>query len=261
MPEGDTVYLTAKLLDKGLSGQEITRSDFRIPSLATSDIAGATVVETVSRGKHLLTRFDNGLTLHTHLKMEGHWSVHPVGARWRRPAHTARVVLRTATTEAVGFQVVMDLVRTEREDDLVGHLGPDLLGPDWDPGLALANLRAQPDVPIGDALLDQRNLAGVGNVYRSELCFLAKVDPLTPVGAVPDLPLIVEKAKVLLEANKDRFTRITTGDRRRGNQLWVYSRRGPCVRCGTGIKKADLGPAGKERPTYWCPRCQPLLGG
>ena len=260
MPEGDTVHHAARQLDAGLSGQVLTKSDFRIPSLATKDLAGATVTETVSRGKHLLTRFDNGVTLHTHLKMEGHWAVHPVGSRWRRPAHTARVVLRTPTTEAVGFSVVMDLVRTEKEDELVGHLGPDLLGPDWDAELALANLRARPDAPIGDALLEQRNLAGVGNVYKSELCFLGRVDPLTPVAAVPDLPLIVEKAKRLLEANKDRVTRITTADSRRGHQLWVYGRRGPCLRCGTRISKADQGPPGQERPTYWCPRCQPRLG-
>ncbi len=261
MPEGDTVYQTAKRLDSGLSGQVITRSDFRIPSLATRDLSGVTVLETRSRGKHLLTRFDNGVTLRTHLKMEGHWAVHPTGTRWRRPAHTARVVLRTATTEAVGFQVVMDLARSEREEELVGHLGPDLLGSDWDPELALANLRAQPEVPIGDALLDQRNLAGIGNVFKSDLCFVGRVDPRTPVGDVPDLSLIVDKAKVFLEANKDRYTRITTGDRRRGFQLWVYGRRGPCLRCGTPVRKADLGPPGQERPTYWCPSCQPLLGG
>jgi endonuclease-8 len=259
MPEGDTIYLTAQRLDHGLSGQTITRSDFRIPSLATSDISGATVLETVARGKHLLTRFDNGVTLRTHLKMEGHWAVHPLGTRWRRPAHTARVVLRTATTEAVGFQVILDLVRTDREDTLVGHLGPDLLGPDWDADLALRNLRADAETPIGDALLDQRHLAGVGNVFKSELCFLGHVDPRTPVGRVPDLSLIVDQAKVLLEANKDRFTRITTGDRRPGYQLWVYGRRGGCLRCGTGIEKADLGPPGQERPTYWCPHCQPRL--
>jgi endonuclease VIII len=258
VPEGDTVYQAAKRLDAGLSGQVLTKSDFRIPSLATKDLAGATVTETVSRGKHLLTRLDSGVTLHTHLKMEGRWDVHPVGSRWRRPAHTARVVLRTTTTEAVGFQVVMDLVRTQKEDELVGHLGPDLLGADWDADRALANLRARPEVPIGEALLDQRNLAGVGNVFKSELCFLGGVDPLTPVGSVPDLPLIVTKSQLLLEANKDRPTRITTGDRRRGYQLWVYGRRGPCLRCGTRISKADLGPPGQERPTYWCPRCQPL---
>jgi endonuclease-8 len=260
VPEGDSVYRAARQLDAGLSGQVLTRSDFRIPSLATSDVSGATVLETVSRGKHLLTRFDNGITLHTHLKMEGRWFVHPVGSRWRRPAHTARVVLRTPTTEAVGFQVLLDLVRTEREADLVGHLGPDLLGPDWDAGLALANLQSDPDTSIGDALLEQRHLAGVGNVFKCELCFLGNVDPRTPVKVVPDLPLIVEKAKLLLEANKDRGTRITTGDRRPGHQLWVYGRRGGCLRCGTSIKKADLGPPGRERPTYWCPTCQPLLG-
>jgi endonuclease-8 len=260
VPEGDTVYLAAKKLDQGLTGQVVIASDFRIPSLATSDVSGATVVGTISRGKHLLTRFDNGITLRTHLKMEGHWSVHPKGSRWRRPAHTARVILRTSTTEAVGFQVTLDLVRTEKEDDLVGHLGPDLLGPDWDADVALARLRADPAAPIGDALLAQRNLAGIGNVYKCELCFIGRVDPLTPVAAVPDLPRIVDQAKRLLEANKNRHTRITTGDSRRGYQQWVYGRRGPCLRCGTQIKKADQGPPGQQRPTYWCPTCQPLLG-
>jgi endonuclease-8 len=260
VPEGDTVYLAAKKLDQGLTGQVVTASDFRIPSLATSDVSGATVVGTISRGKHLLTRFDTGITLRTHLKMEGHWSVHPKGSRWRRPAHTARVILRTATTEAVGFQVTLDLVRTEKEDDLVGHLGPDLLGPDWDADDALARLRADPAAPIGDALLAQRNLAGIGNVYKCELCFIGRVDPLTPVAAVPDLPRIVDQAKRLLEANKNRHTRITTGDSRRGYQQWVYGRRGPCLRCGTRIQKADQGPPGQQRPTYWCPTCQPLLG-
>ena len=261
MPEGDTIYRAAKKLDRALTGQVVESSDFRIPSLATSDLSGATVTGTISRGKNLLTRFDNGVTLRTHLKMDGSWSVHPLGTRWRKPWHTARVVLRTATTEAVGFQLVLDLVRTEKEDTLVGHLGPDLLGPDWDPEVALDRLRADPEAPVGDALLEQRNLAGVGNVFKSELCFLARVDPLTPVGRVPDLPALVARAKQLLEVNKDRPTRITTGDRRRGYQLWVYGRRGPCLRCGTRISKADQGPPGQERPTYWCPACQPLVGG
>jgi endonuclease-8 len=259
VPEGDTVHHAASLLDQALSGQVLTSSDFRIPSLATSDVSGATVVSTISRGKHLLTRFDNGITLHTHLKMEGEWHMHPVGTRWRRPGHTARVVLRTAATEAVGFQVTLDLVRTTNEDALVGHLGPDLLGHDWDAEVALERLRADPDVPIGEALLEQRNLAGIGNEYKAELCFLGKVDPLTPVGVVPDLPGMVTRAKHLLELNKNRYMRITTGDRRRGYRLWVYGRRGPCLRCGTAITKADQGPPGRERPTYWCPSCQPLL--
>jgi endonuclease-8 len=260
VPEGDTVYLAARKLDRALTGQVLTSSDFRIPSLATSDISGATVSGTVSRGKHLLTRFDNGLTLRTHLKMEGTWQVDRAGMRWRRPAHTARVILRTSSMEAVGFQVILDLVPTDEEEDLVGHLGPDLLGPDWDAEVALARLRADPAVPIGDALLEQRNLAGVGNVFKSELCFLGRVDPLTPVRWVPDLPAMVVKARQLLEVNKNRSTRITTADTRRGYQLWVYGRRGPCLRCSTRIRKADQGPPGQERPTYWCPTCQPRLG-
>ncbi len=260
MPEGDSVYQAAKRLDTGLTGQRLTSSDFRIPSLATSDLSGATVTGTISRGKHLLTRFDSGATLRSHLKLEGAWHVHPVGSRWRRPGHTARVILRTTTTEAVGFQVMLDLVRTTSEEDLVGHLGPDLLGPDWDAEVALERLEARPATPIGEALLEQRNLAGIGNVFKAELCFLGRVDPLTPVAAVPDLAGMVAKAKQLLEVNKDHPTRITTGDRRRGFQLWVYGRRGPCLRCGTWIVKAEQGPPGQQRLTYWCPTCQPLLG-
>jgi endonuclease VIII len=257
MPEGDTVFQAAKRLDRGLTGQVLTSSDFRIPSLATSDLSGATVTGTVSRGKHLLTRFDTGVTLRTHLKMDGTWQVGPKGSRWRRPGHTARVILRTSTTEAVGFQVLLDLVRTTSEADLVGHLGPDLLGPDWDAEVALARLRASPDVPIADALLEQRNLAGIGNVYKAEICFLCRVHPLTPVADVPDLPAMVARAKQLLEVNRDRSTRITTADSRRGYQLWVYGRRGPCLRCATPIAKSEQGPRGQERVTYWCPTCQP----
>ena len=260
MPEGDTVYRAARRLHSALSGHVLTKTDFRIPSLATRDAAGATVVETVSRGKHLLMRFDNALTLRTHLKMEGGWSVHPHGTRWRRPWHTARVVLHTGSMEAVGFQVLVDLVPSSAEPDLVGHLGPDLLGPDWDPDLAETRLRAQPEVPLGEALLEQRNLAGVGNVFKSELCFLARVDPRTPVGAVPDLAAVVATAQQLLEVNKLRPQRITTGDHRPGFRLWVYGRHGGCLRCGTGVRKAYRGPLGQERPTYWCPTCQPLLG-
>jgi endonuclease-8 len=257
VPEGDSIYRAAAKLQRGLSGQVLTRSDFRVPSLATSDLVGATVLETVPRGKHLLTRLDTGLTLHTHLKMEGTWVVQPIGSRWRRPWHTARVVLRTATQEAVGFQVLLDLVATEREDRLVGHLGPDLLGPDWDSEVALGHLLAHPDTPLGEALLEQRHLAGIGNVFKSEICFLGRVHPATPVGRVADLPDVVEIAKTQLEANKDRPFRTTTGDRRSGHRYWVYGRTGPCLRCGTRLRKTELGPAGQQRPTYWCPACQP----
>jgi endonuclease VIII len=256
MPEGDNVWQTARRLD-ALTGHRLIAADLRIPSLATTDLVGRQVLETVSRGKHLLTRVEGGATLHTHLRMEGRWDVHPAGSRWRRPAHEARVVLRTATHEAVGFSVLVDLAATDAENRWVGHLGPDLLGPDWDEDEALRRLTAVPDVPIGVALLDQRNLAGIGNIYRNELCFVAGLDPHRPVGDVPDLLRLVARAHAMLLANRDRPDRITTGDRRPGRRLWVYRRRGPCLRCGTPVEVGELGPEDQERTVWWCPTCQP----
>jgi endonuclease-8 len=256
MPEGDTVWQTARRLAR-LDGKRLTRTDFRVPALATVDLAGATVLATLARGKHLLTRLDDGHTIHSHLRMEGAWVVHPAGTRWRRPAHTARLVLGADDLEAVGFAIVLDLLATTDEEQYVGHLGPDLLGDDWDPDEAVRRLAAGADVPLADALLDQRNLAGIGNVYKCELCFLVGLDPRTPVRDVPDLGRVVALARRLLEANRDRVERVTTGDRRRGRQTWVYGRRGPCLRCGTPIAYTELGPAGQERGTWWCPRCQP----
>lgn len=256
MPEGDTVYRTAQKL-KPLTGQVLTESDFRIPSLALTDLAGRTVLETVSRGKHLLTRLEGGITVHSHLKMEGRWDVQKPADRWRRPEHEARVVLCTEPVVAIGFSVLVDVVPTPAESNLVGHLGPDLLGPDWDPEEALRRLERQAHVPIGMALLDQRNLAGIGNVYRAELCFLSGVDPHSPVSAVKDLPRMVGRAHQMLVAHKDRSSRVTTGDTRPGRRLWVYGRKGPCLRCGTPIRKDEFGPDQQERIAYWCPACQP----
>lgn len=256
MPEGDTVWQTARRLD-ALNGQVLTRSDFRIPSLATVDLAGRTVLETVSRGKHLLTRLEGDVTVHSHLKMEGRWDVQAAGASWRRPEHEARAVLRTEKNQVIGFSVLLDVVATPAEDTLVGHLGPDLLGPDWDAEAAIARLRRLPHVAIGEALLDQRNLAGIGNIYRAETCFLAGVAPRTPVSEVPNLPRVVDLAHRLLEAHRDRSSRVTTGDRRPGRRLWVYRRQGACLRCGTTILYDELGPEGQERSVWWCPTCQP----
>jgi endonuclease-8 len=256
VPEGDDVWRTARRLGV-LTGHELTGTDFRVPSLATVDLSDRRALETVSRGKHLLTRVEGGATIHSHLRMEGSWDVQRLGSRWRRPAHEARVVLRTADHEAVGFAVVLDLVRTTEEDSVVGHLGPDLLGSDWDATEAVRRLEQSPDVPIGIALLDQRNLAGIGNIYRAELCFLSGVDPHAPVSSVRDLRRTVARAHALLVANRDRPERITTGDRRPGRRLWVYRRRGPCLRCGTPIEVGELGPEGQERVVWWCPSCQP----
>jgi endonuclease-8 len=260
MPEGDTVWQAAQRM-RLLSGQELVRSDFRIPSIATVDLTGRRVLETVSRGKHLLTRIEGDATLHSHLRMEGRWDVQTVGSQWRRPAHEARVVLQTPTHEAIGFSVVLDLVATSEEETVVGHLGPDLLGPDWDEDEAVRRLEQSPEVTIGEALLDQRNLAGIGNVYRAELCFLAGVDPHTSVAEVPDLRRMVARAHAVLVANRDRPVRITTGDRRPGRSLWVYRRRGGCLRCGTRIAFDEFGPEGMERTVWWCPHCQPPPAG
>ncbi|MFJ2733552.1 Fpg/Nei family DNA glycosylase [Streptomyces sp. NPDC087317] len=259
MPEGDTVWQTARRLRDALAGEVLTRSDFRVPKYATVDLTGRTVLDTVSRGKHLLTRFEGGLTLHSHLLMEGAWKVYGAGERWKGgPGHQIRAVLGTADRSAVGYRLqVLELLRTSEDERTVAHLGPDLLGPDWDPDLAQANLLASPGRPLGEALLDQRNLAGIGNVYKSELCFLLGVTPWLPVGAVPadraaKLPAL---AKNLLEANRDRVVRRTTG--LRGHDLFVYGRAPrPCLRCGTSVRVADQGDGSQERPTYWCPSCQ-----
>ena len=165
------------------------------------------------------------------------------------------MILRTDGRVAVGFALgITEVVPRDHEDDVVGHLGPDLLGPDWDEGEALRRLGLEPARPVGDALLDQRNLAGIGNMYMAELCFLAGVHPETPISDVPNLPRLVRRAKQVLEANKLRVQQTTTGDLRRGQQLWVYARgRERCRRCGTPIVYAEHG----GRPRYWCPRCQP----
>ena len=262
MPEGDTVWQTAARLDAALAGHELTRSDLRVPRLATVDLTGETVESVQSRGKHLLTRFSNAWTLHSHLRMEGAWQVYAPDQAWRGgPGHQIRAILGTERRTAVGYRLpVLELVRTGEEARLLAHLGPDLLGPDWGAANAVEALRrlaAAPDRTIGEALLDQRNLAGIGNIYKSELCFVGGVTPWTRVSEVPDLARMVDLAHRLLEANRDRPMRVTTGETRPGRTLWVYGRRrGACLRCGTTIRTADQGPAGEERVTYWCPRCQ-----
>ena len=258
MPEGDVVWRTARKLDEALSGRVLTRSDFRVPRFATADLTGRPVIETVSRGKHLLTRVGGDITVHTHLKMDGTWRVSPARGYPQRD-HRIRLLLANAQWQAAGFQLgIVELVRTSREDQTVGHLGPDLLGPDWDAGEAVRRLTASPERPIGEALLDQRNLAGIGTIYRAETLFLRGVHPWRPAGQIPDLAGLTETARRLLDANKARGETITTGNTGRGARLWVYGRSGqPCRRCGTTISRGSLGPEAEERIAFWCPRCQP----
>jgi formamidopyrimidine-DNA glycosylase len=258
VPEGDTVYLTARRLHDGLAGRVLTHTDFRVPRLATTDLSDRQVVETVSRGKHLLTRIDGGLTLHTHLRMDGSWRLFRAGTRWSGgPVHEIRIVLNNADWTAVGYRLpVVELLRTDDETTVVGHLGPDLLGADWDEDEAVRRLSAGPDREVGPALLDQRNLAGIGNLYKAETLFLRGIDPWRPVGEVADLDGLVEVARRLLDANKQGVDQSTTGSRRRGDTTWVYGRR-TCRRCGGPVRRAEQGGPAQERVTFWCPACQP----
>ena len=260
MPEGDTVHLAARRLHTALTGEELIRSDFRVPRIATVDLAGRRIQEVVARGKHLLFRIEGGSTLHTHFKMEGSWHLYRPDQSWKGPSFQVRAVLVTDPWVAVGFRLaIVELVPTDRESEIVGRLGPDVLGPDWDAEEAVARMHAQGSRPIGDVLIDQTVLAGPGNIYRCEICFLRGVHPDTPVEDVDDLPALVALTKRVMEANRSTGSQITTGDSRPGRMHWVYGRKGmPCHRCGSAIEKRSEGPGG-TKVTYWCPSCQPFF--
>lgn len=256
MPEGDTVRRVASRLHEALAGGVLREADLRAPQPAGIDLTGVSVDEVAPRGKHLLQRLGNGMTVHSHLGMDGSWHLYRPGAPWRGgPAHEVRAVLRTDDWTAVGYRLRrLDLLPTAREAGVVGHLGPDLLGPDWDADLALARLHREPLREVADALRDQRHLAGIGNIYACESLFLCGVDPWTPVGEVADLAGIVGTARRLMLANVTRPSQVTTGDDRRPH--WVHGRRRrPCYRCGTLIAARSQG--APARVTYWCPSCQP----
>jgi len=254
MPEGDTVFHTAASLREALVGKTLTRCDIRVPRYATVDLSGQTVDEVISRGKHLFIRVGPA-SIHSHLKMDGAWRVGPKG-KPQRNAYKIRIILETDDIQALGIDLgILEILDREHDEDAVAHLGPDLLGEDWDPKVAAANLAKDPDRPIAPALLDQRNLAGVGNVYANELCFVFGRLPTSPVSSLPDLLRVVTRARDMLWANRLRWNRTTTGNRRGGQDLWVYGRGGePCRRCGTPIRRAES--SEEDRVTYWCPSCQ-----
>ncbi|HVU71468.1 MAG TPA: DNA-formamidopyrimidine glycosylase family protein [Mycobacteriales bacterium] len=261
MPEGDTVWRAARTLRAALQDEVLLVGELRVPQLGGYDLAGRTVLDVVPRGKHLLMRFDDHRTLHTHLRMDGGWRVLDAGRAWPRgdgPRHQVRIVLANARKQALGYRVHdVALAPTSREGQWVGHLGPDVLGPDWDAARAVANLLAQPDRPIGVALLDQRNLAGPGNIYRTEALFLHGTSPFTPVRDVPEPERLVERTRALMLANLENPVQQTTGDSRPGEQHYVFRREGrPCRRCGTRVREVMFGDPGTERVTAWCPHCQ-----
>jgi endonuclease VIII len=249
MPEGDTVFRTAAALRAALVGKALTRCDVRVPRYATVDLAGEVVDEVISRGKHLFIRVGPA-SIHSHLKMDGSWQI----GRTRAAPHTVRIILETADSRAAGVDLgVLEILDRARDGDAVAHLGPDLLGDDWSAQTAADNLTADPDRPLAAALLDQRVMAGVGNVYANEMSFLVGLRPTTAVAEVKDPLRLVTRAQKMLWANRSRVMRTTTGDTHHGRELWVYGRAGkPCRRCGTSIATDKDG----DRVTYWCPSCQ-----
>jgi endonuclease-8 len=274
VPEGDTIFKAARTLHRALAGQLVTRFETGLVHLVRVDqdapVAGRTVERVEAMGKHLLMTFSGHLVLRTHLRMNGSWHIYRPGERWQLPRSAMRIVIETAAWVAVAFRVhVAEFIRTS---DLARHeglatLGPDLLTDSFDADEALRRMRARPEEPVADVLLNQRVLAGIGNVYKSEVLFLARVNPAVPIARINDERLreIIAVARHVLRDNVVERSgpgmvtyqsgRRTTGRMRLEDRLWVYSRGGkPCRRCGSAI--ASQKTSDDARATYWCPSCQ-----
>jgi endonuclease-8 len=264
VPEGDTIFQTAAALRPLLVGRTILAARARTPGPAIERVVGSAVTSIEPIGKHLLIRFDNGLALHTHLRMAGTWHRYAPGERWKIPAWKARVVLEVPEHVVVCFNAPVAELMDERAVELhpaLQALGPDLLADEFPVELAMERLKARPDLEIAEALLDQRAMAGVGNVFKSEVLFIESVHPWTRVSVFDDATLarlVATARRLLLEnvrtGNPHRVT--TTGDPSTRTSLYVYGRANdPCTRCGTRIQSRRQGTL--NRPTYWCPTCQP----
>jgi endonuclease VIII len=281
MPEGDTIFRTARALHRALAGKVVTRFESVFPAITRiaddHPIVGRTIESVAARGKHLLMVFSGHLTLHTHMRMNGSWHLYPAGAPWQRPSRDMRVLVATADAVAVGFNVPIAELLTPRQ--LARHkaleaLGPDLLDTTFDRAEAMRRIRAREREAIGDVLLDQRAIAGIGNVLKSEILFIAGVDPFTPVTRLDDATVqrLIDVARDQLAANVLDATssyargappplgaawrgRRTTRSMNPNAKLWVYGRGGkPCRRCGAIIQSRKTGL--DARLTYWCPDCQ-----
>ena len=266
MPEGDSVYRLRQRLDGATVGALISEGELRSGNAAGASLAGLRIVQYDTHGKHLLTRFDGGSTLHTHLRMQGSWTITRAGRSLPTAARErARVRLRLADGRVVwGLDLpVVELVPTSRERDVVRHLGPDPLRDDWDAAEAVRRLARRPDRPFVAALLDQTLIAGLGNLWVNELAFLRGIHPFAPIGATDLDALVALAARCLrVSATVPGMYQVTTGDRRRGSSHWVAGRAGrPCLRCGTRIQvRAEVQNDPEQRRTWWCPRCQPMPG-
>ena len=278
MPEGDTIFRAARTLNQALAGQVVTHFETAYAPLASvhdqTPVTGRTVESVESRGKWLLLHFSGDLILVTHMLMSGSWHIYRPGERWKRSRSHMRVVLGTSAWEAVAFDVPVARFHTARSLErhtAIPGLGPDLLGKSFSKDEAAQRLLAQPDEEIGNVLLDQRVLAGIGNVFKSEICFACKVHPFRPVSTLKEreIECLLDTARKFLAANAGpnassgivTYTggRRTTGSGDQAARLWVYRRNGhPCRRCGTAILMRKQGPG--ARSTYWCPQCQDFEG-
>jgi endonuclease-8 len=266
MPEGDTIFLAAATLRRALAGQPVIGFESVFPALMRVDednpITGRTIDAVAAHGKHLLITFSGGLTLRTHMRMSGSWHVYPSGARWRRSRRDMRIVIETARATAVAFNVpvaeFLTAAQLARAEPL-RTLGPDLLADEFDVDEARRRMRARGDEAIADVLLAQRVVAGIGNVFKSEILFLARVHPFVPTSTLADVTLdeILAIARKVMRASVRLGTRTTRSSLNPRERLWVYGRGGkPCHRCRTPIEARKTGD--EARITYWCPRCQPL---
>lgn len=253
MPEGDVLRLTAKRLDQALAGSTLERAELRWPGAGSADLVGLRVREVRAYGKHLLVRFDDGLTLHTHLRMDGGWRIAATGTPGARAgSSTVRAVLGTARWTVIGDRLgMLDLLRTRDEHTILGHLGPDVLADDLDAGGILARLTAAPGTPIAEALLDQRLLAGVGTFFSAEGLFVRRIWPWTPVGSLSE-----DELGELLRTVRGQMQRVVQGGLR-ARVIRVHARHGqPCLRCRAPIAVGQARKPPRERPIYYCPRCQ-----
>ncbi|MCJ1709322.1 DNA-formamidopyrimidine glycosylase family protein [Microbacterium sp. VKM Ac-2923] len=266
MPEGDSVFRLRRRLETATRGARVVDGELRSGAAAGHSLAGRSIREYDTHGKHLLTRFDDGWTLHTHLRMQGGWTITRPGRALPRAAREkARVRLRLDDGREVwGLDLpVVELVPTVRERDVVGFLGPDPLREDWDAAEAVRRLSARPDRPFVATLLDQTRIAGLGNLWVNELAFLRGIHPFAPIGATDIDALVALAARCLrISATVPGMYQVTTGDRRAGSSHWVAGRAGrACLRCGTRVRVRDeVANDPEQRRTWWCPGCQPLPG-
>ncbi len=275
MPEGDTIFRSARALGRALTGKVVTSFETALAPLASVDdntpVAGRTVENIEARGKWLLIYFSGDLILVTHMLMSGSWHIYRTGERWRQPRRAMRCVLRVEDFEAVAFNVPVAkffTARTLERNSMIPKLGPDLLRADYDEAEARARVLARPDEEIANVLLNQRVIAGLGNVYKTEVCFLCAVHPFRTVGSLTpaELDCLLFQSRKLIgenvqESSDDKIltytgARRTTRSADQASRLWVYGRQGqPCRRCGTAVLMRKQGP--DARSTYWCPQCQP----